>query len=628
MAKKQFKTESKRLLDLMVNSIYTNREIFLRELISNASDALDKRHYLSITDDTQRISKDDLTIELSIDKENRRLIITDTGIGMTSEELENNLGTIAHSGSLEFKKKLEEGKDVEIIGQFGVGFYSAFMIAKMITVNSKSCKEDQAYKWESTGDDGYTISLSDKFTAGTEIILTLKDNTDTENYDEYLETYTLKQLIKKYSDYVRYPIGMMVETTHKKEDSDEYETVMEHQIINSMIPLWKRNKKDVSEEEYNDFYRSKFFAFDEPAKTLHYSLEGNISYNALLYIPTKAPYNFYSSEYEPGLQLYCKGVFIMDKAKDLLPSYFRFVKGLVDSNDLNLNISREILQQDRQMKTMAKSIEKKIRGGLEDLLKNNREKYEEFFQSFGLQLKYGVYEDFGAHKETLQNLILFKSSFEDKYVTLKEYTERMKENQDLIYYACGQSIEQINLLPQMERLKDKGYEVLYFLDDVDEFATLSLQEFEGKKFKSIAQGDLNLDTEEEKQEIEKKKEENKDLLSMMKETLHETVSDVRISSRLKSHPVCLVSDEGVSLEMEKILSQNPEGSSIKASRILEINPNHPIFTTLQKLKDTDESTLKMYTNILYNQALLIEGLNIDNPVEYANQICDLMSKMN
>lgn len=628
MAKKQFKTESKRLLDLMVNSIYTNREIFLRELISNASDALDKRHYLSITDDTQRISKDDLTIELSIDKENRRLIITDTGIGMTSEELENNLGTIAHSGSLEFKKKLEEGKDVEIIGQFGVGFYSAFMIAKMITVNSKSCKEDQAYKWESTGDDGYTISLSDKFTAGTEIILTLKDNTDTENYDEYLETYTLKQLIKKYSDYVRYPIGMMVETTHKKEDSDEYETVMEHQIINSMIPLWKRNKKDVSEEEYNDFYRSKFFAFDEPAKTLHYSLEGNISYNALLYIPTKAPYNFYSSEYESGLQLYCKGVFIMDKAKDLLPSYFRFVKGLVDSNDLNLNISREILQQDRQMKTMAKSIEKKIRGGLEDLLKNNREKYEEFFQSFGLQLKYGVYEDFGAHKETLQNLILFKSSFEDKYVTLKEYTERMKENQDLIYYACGQSIEQINLLPQMERLKDKGYEVLYFLDDVDEFATLSLQEFEGKKFKSIAQGDLNLDTEEEKQEIEKKKEENKDLLSMMKETLHETVSDVRISSRLKSHPVCLVSDEGVSLEMEKILSQNPEGSNIKASRILEINPNHPIFTTLQKLKDTDESTLKMYTNILYNQALLIEGLNIDNPVEYANQICDLMSKMN
>ena len=628
MAKKQFKTESKRLLDLMVNSIYTNREIFLRELISNASDALDKRHYLSITDDTQRISKDDLTIELSIDKENRRLIITDTGIGMTSEELENNLGTIAHSGSLEFKKKLEEGKDVEIIGQFGVGFYSAFMIAKMITVNSKSCKEDQAYKWESTGDDGYTISLSDKFTAGTEIILTLKDNTDTENYDEYLETYTLKQLIKKYSDYVRYPIGMMVETTHKKEDSDEYETVMEHQIINSMIPLWKRNKKDVSEEEYNDFYRSKFFAFDEPAKTLHYSLEGNISYNALLYIPTKAPYNFYSSEYEPGLQLYCKGVFIMDKAKDLLPSYFRFVKGLVDSNDLNLNISREILQQDRQMKTMAKSIEKKIRGGLEDLLKNNREKYEEFFQSFGLQLKYGVYEDFGAHKETLQNLILFKSSFEDKYVTLKEYAERMKENQDLIYYACGQSIEQINLLPQMERLKDKGYEVLYFLDDVDEFATLSLQEFEGKKFKSIAQGDLNLDTEEEKQEIEKKKEENKDLLSMMKETLHETVSDVRISSRLKSHPVCLVSDEGVSLEMEKILSQNPEGSNIKASRILEINPNHPIFTTLQKLKDTDESTLKMYTSILYNQALLIEGLSIDNPVEYANQICDLMSKMN
>ena len=628
MAKKQFKTESKRLLDLMINSIYTNREIFLRELISNASDALDKRHYLSITDDTQRISKDDLKIELSIDKENRRLIITDTGIGMTQDELENNLGTIAHSGSLEFKKKLDEGKDIDIIGQFGVGFYSAFMVAKMITVNSKSCKEEQAYRWESTGEDGYTISLSDKFTAGTEIILTLKDNTETENYDEYLETYTLKQLVKKYSDYVRYPIGMMVETSHKKEDSDEYETVLEHQTLNSMIPLWKRNKKDVTDEEYTEFYRSKFFAFDEPAKTIHYSLEGNVSYNALLYIPSKAPYNFYSSEYEPGLQLYCKGVFIMDKAKDLLPSYFRFVKGLVDSNDLNLNISREILQQDRQMKTMAKSIEKKIKAGLEDLLKNDREKYEEFFSSFGLQLKYGIYEDFGAHKDTLQNLILFKSSFENKYVTLKEYAERMKENQDLIYYACGQSIEQINLLPQMERLKDKGYEVLYFLDDVDEFAILSLQEFEGKKFKSIAQGDLNLDSEEEKQEIEKKKEENKDLLSLMKETLKDAVSDVRISSRLKTHPVCLVSDEGVSLEMEKVLSQNPEANHIKASRILEINPNHSIFTTMQKLKDTDCETLKTYTSILYNQALLIEGLTIENPVEYANQICDLMSKMN
>ncbi|MBR5207985.1 MAG: molecular chaperone HtpG [Erysipelotrichaceae bacterium] len=627
MAKKQFKTESKRLLDLMINSIYTNREIFLRELISNASDALDKRHYLSITDDAHRINKEELKIELTIDKENRRLILTDTGIGMNQDELEHNLGTIAHSGSLEFKKKLEEANEVDIIGQFGVGFYSAFMVAKMITVNSKSAHETQAYRWESTGEDGYTITLSDKLTTGTEIILTLKDNTDTENYDEYLETYTLKQLIKKYSDYVRYPIGMMVETSHKKEDSDDYETVLEHQIVNSMIPLWKRNKKDVTEEEYKDFYRNKFFSFDEPAKTIHYSLEGNVSYNALLYVPSRAPYNFYSSEYEPGLQLYCKGVFIMDKAKDLLPNYFRFVKGLIDSNDLNLNISREILQQDRQMKTMAKSIEKKIKGALEDLLKNDREKYEEFYKSFGLQLKYGVYEDFGAHKETLQNLILFKSTHEDKYVTLHEYVERMKENQELIYYACGQSIEQINLLPQMERLKDKGYEVLYFTDEVDEFAAFSLQEFEGKKFKSIAQGDLNLDSEEEKQEIEKKKEENKDLLSSMKDALSGAVADVRISSRLKTHPVCLVSDEGISLEMEKVLAQNPEANGIKASRILEINPNHPIFTTLQNLKD-NQSTLNLYTNILYNQALLIEGLSIDNPVEYANQICDLMSKMN
>lgn len=626
MEKKQFKTESKRLLDLMINSIYTNREIFLRELISNASDALDKRHYLSITDDSQRLEKDELKIELSIDKENRTLTITDTGIGMTQEELENNLGTIAHSGSLEFKKKLEEASDIDIIGQFGVGFYSAFMVAKQITVNSKSCHCDQAYRWESTGEDGYIITLSDKFTNGTEIILTLKDNTENENYDEYLETYTLKKLIKKYSDYVRYPIGMMVETSHKKEDSDEVVTDLEHQIINSMIPLWKRNKKDVTEEEYNDFYQSKFFAFDEPAKTIHYSLEGNVSYSALLYIPAKAPYNFYSSEYEPGLQLYCKGVFIMDKAKDLLPSYFRFVKGLVDSNDLNLNISREILQQDRQMKTMAKSIEKKIKGGLEDLLKNNRDKYEEFFSSFGLQLKYGLYEDFGSHKDTLQNLILFKSSLEEKYVTLKEYTERMKENQELIYYACGKSIEQINQLPQMERLKDKGYEVLYFLDEVDEFAVMAMQDFEGKKFKSIAQGDLNLDSEEEKQEIEKKKEENKDLLTAMKEALNGAVADVRISSRLKTHPVCLVSDEGISLEMEKVLAQNPDNPGIKASRILEINPNHPVFETMQQLKENEE-TIKEYTSILYNQALLIEGLTIDNPVEYANQICSLMSKI-
>lgn len=626
MEKKQFKTESKRLLDLMINSIYTNREIFLRELISNASDALDKRHYLSITDDSQRLEKDELKIELSIDKENRTLTITDTGIGMTQEELENNLGTIAHSGSLEFKKKLEEASDIDIIGQFGVGFYSAFMVAKQITVNSKSCHCDQAYRWESTGEDGYIITLSDKFTNGTEIILTLKDNTENENYDEYLDTYTLKKLIKKYSDYVRYPIGMMVETSHKKEDSDEVVTDLEHQIINSMIPLWKRNKKDVTEEEYNDFYQSKFFAFDEPAKTIHYSLEGNVSYSALLYIPAKAPYNFYSSEYEPGLQLYCKGVFIMDKAKDLLPSYFRFVKGLVDSNDLNLNISREILQQDRQMKTMAKSIEKKIKGGLEDLLKNNRDKYEEFFSSFGLQLKYGLYEDFGSHKDTLQNLILFKSSLEEKYVTLKEYTERMKENQELIYYACGKSIEQINQLPQMERLKDKGYEVLYFLDEVDEFAVMAMQDFEGKKFKSIAQGDLNLDSEEEKQEIEKKKEENKDLLTAMKEALNGAVADVRISSRLKTHPVCLVSDEGISLEMEKVLAQNPDNPGIKASRILEINPNHPVFETMQQLKENEE-TIKEYTSILYNQALLIEGLTIDNPVEYANQICSLMSKI-
>lgn len=632
MAKKQFKAESKRLLDLMINSIYTNREIFLRELISNASDALDKRHYLSLTDENNRVDDDELGIRIELDKEARTLTIMDTGIGMSAEELENNLGTIAKSGSLEFKKQLEENKDVDIIGQFGVGFYSAFMVAKEIIVDSRSAKETQAHRWQSSGEDGYTISEIDKDEIGTTITLKIKDSTEEDNYDEFLESWNIQQLIKKYSDYIRYPIVMDVETQRKKENpaegEEEWEDAVEEKTINSMIPLWKRSKNEIKAEEYNDFYKSKFMDFVDPAEVLHYSLEGNPSYTALLYIPGKTPYNFYSSEYQSGLQLYCKGVFIMDNAKDLLPDHFRFVRGLVDSDDLNLNISREILQQDRQMKAIAKSLEKKIKTTLQNMLKNDREKYEEFFSNFGLQLKFGIYDKYGANKETLKDLVMWKSSFEEKYTTLKEYVERMKEGQKYIYYAAKESIEMINLLPQMELLKEKGYEVLYFTDDVDEFAIRMMMNYDEKEFKSITQGDLELESEEEKKEKEEIATENKSLLDAMTAALNEKVKEVRLSSRLKSHPVCLVSDDGLSMEMEKVLSQNPEGSMMKASQILEINPNHPIFNLLQKRYEANPETIKQYTELLYNQARLIEGLDIENPVEYANQICDLMIQAN
>lgn len=632
MAKKQFKAESKRLLDLMINSIYTNREIFLRELISNASDALDKRHYLSLTDENNRVDDEELGIRVEIDKEARTLTIMDTGIGMTDEELENNLGTIAKSGSLEFKKQLEENKDVDIIGQFGVGFYSAFMVAKEIIVDSRSVKDAQAHRWQSSGEDGYSISDIDKDEIGTTIILKIKDSSEEDNYDEFLESWNIQQLIKKYSDYIRYPIVMDVETQRKKENpaegEEEWEDAIEERTINSMIPLWKRSKNDIKPEEYNDFYKSKFMDFVDPAEVIHYSLEGTPSYTALLYVPGKAPYNFYSSEYQSGLQLYCKGVFIMDNAKDLLPDHFRFVRGLVDSDDLNLNISREILQQDRQMKAIAKSLEKKIKTTLQNMLKNDREKYEEFFSNFGLQLKFGVYDKYGANKETLKDLVMWKSSYEEKYTTLKEYVERMKEDQKYIYYAAKESIEMINLLPQMELLKEKGYEVLYFTDDVDEFAIRMMMNYDEKEFKSITQGDLELESEEEKKEKEEIATENKSLLEAMTGALSEKVKEVRLSSRLKSHPVCLVSDDGLSMEMEKVLAQNPEGSMMKASQILEINPNHPIFNLLQKAYEEKPETVKKYTELLYNQARLIEGLDIKNPVEYANQICDLMIKAN
>ena len=629
MAKKQFKAESKRLLDLMIHSIYTNKEIFLRELISNASDALDKRYYLSLTDENQRVDKSELKIRIDLDKDNRTITLTDSGIGMTQEELETNLGTIAHSGSLEFKQKLEEGtSDVDIIGQFGVGFYSAFMVAQRIIVETRSAQSEQGYSWISNGEDGYTISPIMKETVGTKIILELKEESEDDKVDEYLDEYTIKNLIRKYSDYVRWPIEMEVETTKTVEGKDEPETVKEIQTLNSMVPLWKRNKSEIKEDEYNEFYKNKFMDWENPAKVMHYSVEGTTSYNALLFIPAKTPYNFYSADYEPGLQLYCKGVFIMDKAKDLVPDYFRFVRGLVDSDDLNLNISREILQQDRQMKTLAKSIEKKIKNTLEDMLKNYREKYEEFFKNFGLSLKFGVYQDYGMHKDQLQDLLLFKSTHNDEYTTLDEYVSRMKEGQDQIYFASGESIELIKKLPQMEKLQDKGYEVLYFTDDVDEFAANIMMEYKEKKFKSINQGDLDLDDEEEKKAKEEKTQENKSMLDKMKEALGEKVKEVRLSSRLKSHPVCLVSDEGLSMEMEKVLNQMPNQNEVKAGKILEINPDHEIFATLQKIYDKHPELMDEYTDLLYTQAMLIEGYKIEDPIAYANQVCDLMIRAN
>lgn len=629
MAKKQFKAESKRLLDLMIHSIYTNKEIFLRELISNASDALDKRYYLSLTDENQRVDKSELKIRIDLDKDNRTITLTDSGIGMTQEELENNLGTIAHSGSLEFKQKLEEGtSDVDIIGQFGVGFYSAFMVAQRIIVETRSAQSEQGYSWISNGEDGYTVSPMMKETIGTKIILELKEESEDDKVDQYLDEYTIKNLIRKYSDYVRWPIEMEVETTKTIEGKDEPETVKEIQTLNSMVPLWKRNKSEIKEDEYNDFYKNKFMDWENPAKVMHYSVEGTTSYNALLFIPAKTPYNFYSADYEPGLQLYCKGVFIMDKAKDLVPDYFRFVRGLVDSDDLNLNISREILQQDRQMKTLAKSIEKKIKNTLEDMLKNDREKYEEFFKNFGLSLKFGVYQDYGMHKDQLQDLLLFKSTHKDEYTTLDEYVSRMKEGQDQIYFASGESLEMIKKLPQMEKLQDKGYEVLYFTDDVDEFAANIMMEYKEKKFKSINQGDLDLDDEEEKKAKEEKTQENKSMLDKMKEALGEKVKEVRLSSRLKSHPVCLVSDEGLSMEMEKVLNQMPNQNEVKAGKILEINPDHEIFTTLQKIYDKHPELMDEYTDLLYTQAMLIEGYKIEDPIAYANQVCDLMIRAN
>lgn len=625
--KKQFKAESKRLLELMINSIYTHREIFLRELISNASDATDKLYYKALTENISEIAREDLEIDLSIDKENRVLVIKDHGIGMSKEELETHLGTIANSGSFNFKNE-NDHEDIDIIGQFGVGFYAAFMVAKKVEVVSKKYGEDQGHTWVSEASDGYEIFESEISHHGSTIKLYLKDNTEDDNYDIYLDQYEIESLIKKYSDYVHYPIKMNMTTSVKKEDSDEYEEITENKTLNSMIPLWKRNKKDISDDEYNEFYKTKFNDFNDPLKVIHSSIEGTVSYDALLFVPSNPPMDYYSNDYEKGLQLYSRGVFIMDKASDLVPEHFRFVKGLVDSQDLSLNISREMLQHDRQLKIIADKLEKKIQSELEGLLKNDREKYETFFNSFGLQLKFGIYHSYGMLKEKLQDLLLYYSSKEDKLITLAEYLENMPEEQKEIYFASGESREKINLLPQVELVKDKGFDILYLTDNVDEFCFQMMREYKEKTFKNVAQGDLDIESEEEKKEIEKKNEENSELLTAIKDALKDKVVDVKVSNRLKSHPVCLVSSDGVSFEMEKVLSAMPDGNNVKANRILEINPSHPIFEAMQKVHANNSDKVNDYASLLYDQALLIEGFSVENPVEFSNKICELMVELN
>lgn len=635
--KKQFKAESKRLLDLMINSIYTHKEIFLRELISNASDAIDKLYYLSLTENRQDVDRDAFEIHLDVNREARTLTIRDNGLGMNKEELEENLGTIAKSGSLAFKQKLEEGEqsDVDIIGQFGVGFYSAFMVAQKVVVTSRKYGEEEAYRWESNASDGYTIEPCEKEGWGSEITLYLKDNTEEENYDEFLAQYEIERLIRKYSDYIRYPIRMEVEEQKRVEEehADEnaepkYETIIETKTLNSMVPLWKRNKNDITAEEYNSFYKDKFMDFTDPQKVIHFSVEGNVSFTALLFIPGKAPMNYYSQDYKKGLQLYSRGVFIMDKAEDLIPEHFRFVKGLVDSQDLSLNISREMLQHDRQLKVIASRIEKKIKSELLLMLRNEREEYEKFWNNFGLQIKFGVYNDYGMHKDLLQDLLLFYSSHEKKLVTLDEYVARMPEDQKYIYFVSGADVDKIDRMPMVQSVKAKEYEILYLTDNVDEFALQALGNYKEKQFKNISQGDLDLASEEEKKEVEQTAEANKDLLEDIKEALKDKVQDVKISTRLVDDPVCMSSDEGMSFEMEKVLSAMPEGNpyGMKATRILEINPKHPIFAALQKIYASDKEAVKEYADVLYTQAMLIEGFPVEDPMEFSRKVCDIMVK--
>ena len=646
MENKQFKAESKRLLDLMINSIYTNKEIFLRELISNASDAIDKLYYRSLTDKNVKVNKEDLNIRITPDKENRTLTIEDNGCGMNKKELEDNLGTIAKSGSLAFKEAAAakenkaEGKDatssnddVNIIGQFGVGFYSAFMVASKVRVESRSYGADKAYVWESSGADGYTIEECDKPDFGTKIILTLKPDTEDEKYSDFLAEYKIEELIRKYSDYIRYPIKMEVE--HEKEveqdNKDEkkepkYEKVKYDETLNSMIPIWKKNKSEVTDEDYNNFYQEKFGDFQKPLKVIRTSVEGDVSYTALLYIPSHLPYDYYTKDFKRGLQLYSNGVLIMDKCEDLLPDTYGFVRGLVDSPDLSLNISREMLQHDRQLKIIAKNLDKKIKSELLDMLHKDRENYDKFFETFGTTLKFGVYNDYGLNKDNYKDLLMFHSSTENKLVTLDEYVDRMKEGQDKIYYACGETIDKIEMLPQVEAVKEKGYEILYLTENVDEFVVQVLLEHKEKKFVNVCANDADLDTAEEKEALKKENEENKDMFALMKEAIGAGIQEVRFTHRLKNHPVCLTSEGALSVEMEKVINSMPNDQKVKAQTALEINDSHPIAQKIKNLYANDKEELKKYTKVLYSQARLIEGLPIENPTEISNLICEIIAK--
>ncbi|MCY9669792.1 molecular chaperone HtpG [Paenibacillus alginolyticus] len=625
MEKKQFQAESKRLLEMMINSIYTQREIFLRELISNASDAIDKIYYKALTDDTLVFDKDSYFIKVVADKTNRTLTLRDTGIGMTKEDLENNLGIIAKSGSLAFKKENEAKDGHNIIGQFGVGFYSAFMVADVVTVISRALGSDTAYKWESTGADGYTIETAEKSEVGTEIILKIKDNTEDENFDEFLDEYRLKAIIKKYSDFIRYPIKMDITGKRLKEGSEsDFEDYQEEQHVNSMVPIWRKNKSELTPDDYEKFYHEKHYGFDKPLKHIHVSADGAVVYQAILFIPENIPFDYYSKEYEKGLELYANGVLIMNKCADLLPDYFSFVKGMVDSESLSLNISREMLQHDRQLKLIAKNISSKIKGQLQSLLKDEREKYEQFYKSFGRQLKFGVYSDYGSHKDVLQDLLMFHSSKEKKLVTLDEYVARMPEDQKYIYYASGESMERIDKLPQTELVTDKGYEILYFTDDIDEFAIKMIMTYKEKEFKSVSSGDLGIEVDDSQAESDADKNDNKELFDYMKNLLSGKVTNVKASKRLKKHPVCLSTDGDVTIEMEKILNAMPNNPNVKAEKVLEINVNHEVFASLKDAFDKDKEKLNLYTALLYNQALLIEGLPLQDPVEFTNDICKIM----
>ncbi len=637
MAQKQFKAESKRLLDLMINSIYTHKEIFLRELISNASDATDKLYYNAMKEGKTGITRDSLPIELTLDKANRRFIIEDHGCGMTAEELESNLGTIARSGSLAFKAENEKQDDIDIIGQFGVGFYAAFMVAKHVEVVSRAVGSDSANRWESDGADGYTITPCEKAENGTRIVLTIKDNTETENYDEFLEPYRVQGLVKKYSDYIRYPIKMdMTRSRMKEKPADagedykpEWEEYVENETLNSMVPIWKKSKKDLKDEDYNSFYTQKFFDYQPPLCHIHTSVEGAVTYTAMLFIPSHAPMDYYTKDYEKGLQLYSNGVLIMDKCADLLPDHFSFVRGMVDTADLSLNISREMLQHDRHLKAIAQSLEKKIKNELLKMQKDKPEDYEKFWAAFGRQIKYGAYVQYGAHKELLQDLLMYHSSTENKLVSLKDYVSRMKEDQKYIYYACGETVDKIKMLPVMETLSDKGYEVLCMDDSIDEFCTKMIAKYDDKEFKSVLDADLGLETEDEKEEIKKQSEDNKDLLEALSKALEGKVKKVELTGRLKNHPCCLRAEGPVTLEMEKVLNQQAAvngGETVRADRVLELNAEHPIFKKLCALQAESSDKLADYADILYTQSLLIEGLPVDDPAAYANKICDLLAK--